>query len=161
MDANIFQTLSIVGFSCMAVFLVIAIILFFVFDIPAVLGELSGKTAAKKVAEIREQNRKPVTKRHTVNGYDALLRTQEAEADNRTEPLEQGTVMQKPEGKMPETVPLDPETELLTEGAAFAGETVLLQEEKEPIEGTTLLSAAAPAFELVQNIVVIHTNEMI
>ncbi len=69
MNAEFFQIVSIIAFAMAIIFLVLAIILFFKLDIPAVIGELSGKTAAKQVAEIREQARIQALKRRPVSEY--------------------------------------------------------------------------------------------
>ena len=49
----IYQIISWIGFGLEAIFLLIAIILFFSFDIISLHGEVSGKTAAKQMKEIR------------------------------------------------------------------------------------------------------------
>ena len=59
----IYQIISWIGFGLAAIFLLIAIILFFSFDIISLHGEVSGKTAAKQMKEIREQNRKEANRR--------------------------------------------------------------------------------------------------
>lgn len=51
-----FQTASIVFFAVAGVLFVFAIVLFFVLDIPYVVGDLSGKIAQKQIAELRDQN---------------------------------------------------------------------------------------------------------
>ena len=48
----IYQIISWIGFGLAAIFLLIAIILFFSFDIISLHGEVSGKTAAKQMKEI-------------------------------------------------------------------------------------------------------------
>lgn len=56
MSASTYQTISIVAFSVAALLFVLAGILFFVLNIPRIIGELSGKTALKQIKQIREQN---------------------------------------------------------------------------------------------------------
>ena len=56
MDAVVWQVISFVGYTLGAVFLVVAITLFFKMNIRAIIGDLSGKTAARKIQEIRERN---------------------------------------------------------------------------------------------------------
>ncbi|WP_462410829.1 hypothetical protein [Neobacillus sp. Marseille-QA0830] len=70
MDATTWQTISIVGFSLAAVLLASAIILFFRLRILAVIGDLSGKTAAKQIQEIREQNKRTGDKRHNPGSFN-------------------------------------------------------------------------------------------
>ena len=186
MSAEQFQTMSIIAFVCMAIFLIAAAIMFFVFDIPAIIGEISGKTAAKQVAQIREQNKRPTSRQKTINGYENML----ANSGKSTEPLkkerkpiipgwtstqpldtkpvveEEGTALLE-EG----TALLEEGTALLEEGTALlTDETALLVEETE--EGTTLLGDSGTVllsevetqndnFFITQNVVVIHTNERI
>lgn len=107
MSASIYQMISIAGLLLAAVFLVVAVILFFAFDIPALIGELSGKTAAKQVAEIREKNRKAVSKRQMMEHIGLPV------------------VVEKQKEVSEETVLLNEETEQLSE------ETTLLSENKE------------------------------
>ena len=53
--AQILQTLSTTSFILAVVFLALAGLLFFVFDIRSIINELTGKTAAAEIARIREQ----------------------------------------------------------------------------------------------------------
>ena len=142
MSAEQFQLMSIIGFVCMAVFLIAAAIMFFTFDIPAIIGELSGKTAAKQVAQIREQNKRPANRQKTINGYENMLAnsgktTETLKKEKKpiipgwtsTQPLSVKTTQE--EG----TALLDEGTALLDEGTALLGdETTMLD------EGTALLS---------------------
>lgn len=184
MNAEQFQMMSMIAFVCMAVFLVAAAIMFFTFDIPALIGELSGKTAAKQVAQIREQNKRPVGRQRAINGYENML----ANSGKTTETLKKekkpiipGWTSTQPLNKKQEDVDLG--TELLDEGTALlseeiqsdegmvllTNETTLLSEVEE--EGTTLLNEGTTLltetmvqnadFVIVQNIVVVHTNESI
>lgn len=94
----IYQIISWIGFGLAAIFLLIAIILFFSFDIISLHGEVSGKTAAKQMKEIREQNRKEANRRRVPikNEYpvkeEAVSRTIPA-AEDETTLLEEGTVL--------------------------------------------------------------------
>jgi len=56
MNANIYTILMIVAFSLSAVFLIVAIILFFKLKIKSVVDELSGRKSRRQVAEIRKEN---------------------------------------------------------------------------------------------------------
>lgn len=184
MSAEQFQLMSIIGFVCMAVFLIAAAIMFFTFDIPAIIGELSGKTAAKQVAQIREQNKRPANRQKTINGYENMLAnsgktTETLKKEKKpiipgwtsTQPLskkqmdvDEGTALLD-EG----TALLGDETTMLDEGTALLSEgTMVLSESEEGTillgEGTTLLSESKnynENFIVVQDVVVIHTNERI
>lgn len=56
--AEILHTLSIISFVLAVLFVVIAIILWFVFKIPNVIGDLSGHNARKSIAQMRQNMRK-------------------------------------------------------------------------------------------------------
>ena len=118
-----------------SVFLLIAIILFFSFDIISLHGEVSGKTAAKQMKEIREQNRKEANRRRVPikNEYpvkeEAVSRTIPAVEDEKTTVLEDETI-------------------LLEEG------TVLLSNEEQNISENDGLI-------LLEDVMEIHTNETI
>lgn len=56
MSVQMLQTGSLICFGLAALFLVIAVILFIVFDVPALFGELTGATQRKAIEDIRSQN---------------------------------------------------------------------------------------------------------
>lgn len=56
--AEILSIISIVAFVLSALFLVLAIVLWFLYGIPGVIGDLSGRTARKSIAKMREHNEK-------------------------------------------------------------------------------------------------------
>lgn len=131
----IYQIISWIGFGLAAIFLLIAIILFFSFDIISLHGEVSGKTAAKQMKEIREQNRKEANRRRVPikNEYQV-----KEEAVSRTIPAAEDE----------KTTVLEDETTLLEEG------TVLLSNEEQNISENDGLI-------LLEDVMEIHTNETI
>ena len=56
MSATTWFIIAIVGFSLSGIFLIAAVILFIKLNIPAVIGDLSGKTVARQIKAIREAN---------------------------------------------------------------------------------------------------------
>lgn len=56
--ANILSIISIISFVLAGIFLVLAVFFWFWFNIPSVVGDLSGRTARKSIAKIREGNAK-------------------------------------------------------------------------------------------------------
>ncbi|MDP4157371.1 MAG: hypothetical protein Q8929_17215 [Bacillota bacterium] len=56
MDAAVWRMISIIGYFLAGVFLVASIILFFKMNIRTIIGDLTGKTAARQIQEIRERN---------------------------------------------------------------------------------------------------------
>jgi len=53
---GVFSAISIISFVAAFLFLTLAIILWFVFKIPDVISDLSGKKAQKSIAQLRKQN---------------------------------------------------------------------------------------------------------
>jgi hypothetical protein len=64
MDAMTWKIISIVGYSLAFVFLVAAIILFYKMNIRTIIGDLTGKTAARQIQEIRERNTMTAARRN-------------------------------------------------------------------------------------------------
>lgn len=177
MDAGTLNTISIVAFVLAAIFFVIAVVLFFVFDIPSVWGELSGKTAAKQVAEIRAANRNVTSRRRVASdekvrktGKTGNTSTMQARQASRTQAVnyvpETDLLVEETALLTEETALLTEETALLTEETTvLGGETTLLSPFMETVdEGTTLLAEdkqLADNFVVIQNVVIVHTNEKI
>lgn len=70
MDANHWLIVSIVGYSLAGVLLIAAAILFIKMNILAIIGDLTGKTAARQIQEIREQNIKTGDKRYRPSAFN-------------------------------------------------------------------------------------------
>lgn len=56
--ADILHTLSIISYILAVLFVVLAIVLWFIFKIPNVIGDLSGRNAKKSIARMRQNNEK-------------------------------------------------------------------------------------------------------
>jgi hypothetical protein len=56
MSAATLSTISLIGYIAAGVLLAAAVVLFFVFKIPTVIGDLSGRTARKSIAKQRAAN---------------------------------------------------------------------------------------------------------
>lgn len=56
--ADILSTISIVSFVLAAVFFALAVLFWVKFGIPSIIGDLSGKTAKKSIAKMRNKNEK-------------------------------------------------------------------------------------------------------
>ena len=169
MDATVYQIISIVGFGLAALFLVVAIILFFAFDVVALYGEVSGKTADKQVKELRENNKRASSRRREPEKSGRLEKSSKQIAkgifegkqtpamEEETNVLDEGTTVLK-EG----TTVLNEETSVLDEGT-----TVLSEETTVLEEGTTVLEEEATdnsdsgEFIMLEDDVEIHTDETI
>lgn len=173
MSAETYQMISMIAFICGGIFTLIAVILFIKFDIPVLIGELSGRTAEKKVQEIREQNRQAVSmrqhgleRRKRVAMYDVVMdKSQEkmpVQKDESTSVLNEPVEMK------------DDETELLEEGTMMLEEsTTVLNEETTMLEesttvleeGTNMLNEELVAEEddfcILQDVIEVHTNKTI
>lgn len=56
--ADILHTVSVISFVAAGVFFVVVIALWFIFKIPSVMGDLSGRTARKSIERMRQKNEK-------------------------------------------------------------------------------------------------------
>lgn len=56
MSAETFQVISVTGYTLAAIFFVLAVILFFVMDIRGTISDLTGRTAARQIKELRQRN---------------------------------------------------------------------------------------------------------
>ncbi|RHW42727.1 hypothetical protein D1B31_03845 [Neobacillus notoginsengisoli] len=70
MDASTWQIVSIVGYSLAGLLFISAIIMFYKLNIPAIVGDLTGRTAAKQIQEIREQNASTGQKRFQPDAFN-------------------------------------------------------------------------------------------
>ncbi len=70
MDARAWLIMSIVGYSFAGVLFVVTCVLFFKMKILAIIGDISGRTAAKQIQEIREQNILSGNKRHIPSAFN-------------------------------------------------------------------------------------------
>jgi hypothetical protein len=70
MDASAWTIISIIGYSLAGVLFITAIILFFKMNIPSIIGDLSGKKAAKQIQMIREQNTSVSKRRHIPDAFN-------------------------------------------------------------------------------------------
>lgn len=180
MSAEVYQMISMVAFGCGGVLTLIAVILFIKFDIPSLLGELSGRTAEKKVQEIREQNRQAVSmrqrgaeRRRKVPLYDAGAEAATGKTSKgMTMPMERKESGRKSESRDEATAVLDEGAVVLDEGTAVLDEktavlaeaTTLLSEETAEEQTTILGEAPVPEngdFSMVQDVVEVHTAETI
>lgn len=64
MSVELLQTLSLVVLIVAGVFLILAIALFFLLDVPQIIGDLTGRNAKKAIEQIRQQNERDGNKAH-------------------------------------------------------------------------------------------------
>lgn len=169
--ASIFKTVSIVFFALAAVCLALGIITFIVFKIPNVIGDLSGRNARKSIEQMRETNEKGGKKSHRPHPVASDRGTlTEPIKQNSSKLRKQKQVIPKPQtvshvdtkGSSATDVLDDPNatqkldfnetgTEILAEGTQ-----VLSNEQMQ-----AALNQTAVGFKMIQDIVLIHTDEVI
>ena len=173
--ADILSNISIVLYVIAGVCLVITVLLWFAFDIPTVIGDLSGRTAKKSIAKMRENN-----ERSGVKSFKS----------SKTN-LERGKLTGVPEttgniNKQSTTSSTEEETGLLDDQAvqlSASEETALLNESEETallseVEETGLLvddnetalleetisyniPVGGKHLEMIESVMMIHTSEVI
>ncbi|WP_066315518.1 hypothetical protein [Bacillus sp. FJAT-29814] len=188
MDAATWLKISIIGYSLAGVLLVVAIIMFFKMNIRAIIGDLSGKTAARKIKEIREHNKGSDNKRLQPKAFRLdreskrlgrtgglgrtgrtgktnpeteeiqLIGTEAKSTELITDGGNDSTVLLANQGASQSTV-------LLSEHDAtvlLSDETEILSNETSALDATALLeNEGVPAFEVQKDIKIVHTEEVI
>lgn len=149
--AQIYQTISIVTFSLAAVSLILAVVLWFKFDIWKIIGDLSGRTAKKSIEHMRSANE--------ASGRKSYRPTPVAESRGK---LTEQIVYEKKEkeagksGKETDVLKYSPSgTEVLPGGTEILETGVMNQ----ALAGSQ--SDGFEAFDILQSIVLIHTEEVI
>ncbi len=141
MNAEILQIISIAAFILEGILLAIAVLLFFILDVPSLTNDLSGKTAQRQILKLREQNRQKEDRNEDRLLFESYAGKTDVTAKFPKNEMraEETTMLELPEQ----------ETTLLKD---TEGTTVLAAEEE-----TTLLSDK----NLILNVMIIHTKERI
>lgn len=159
--ANIFKISTIVLFVLAGVCLAFAIFAFITFKIPNVIGDLTGRNARKSIEQMRESNEKGGKKTHRPHPVASARGT-------LTEPIKQNSSKLKKQkqadtiGNSATDVLDEPNatqkldynetgTEILAEGTQ-----VLSNEQMQ-----TALNQTVVGFKMIQDIVLVHTDEVI
>ncbi len=160
---------SIIFFIIAGLSLLVAIYSFVRFNIPQIIGELSGRTAKKSIAQMRDKNVKTGDKSHRPSPAAK-------ERGTLTDKIEKKETVKKDFSTVKENADLTKSTEKLLDN----NQTELLDEnatERLKDNSTTVLSVETTVlnnddsqlnmsnnsndFNIIQNIVLIHTNETI
>jgi len=178
--AEILSIVSIISYIVAGVSFVLAVVFWFVFNIPTVIGDLSGRNARKSIAKMRKNNEKSGNKSYRPSAINA----------NRgkvTDTMPDSGKLDKDKKKKGKKSEVIPETGLLSENRATsydteqtglledAGETALLNESDETgllvdENATALLSeegsiskkrSVNKSFKMIEEIMLIHTEETI
>lgn len=158
--ADILNTISVISFIAAGIFAVLAIALWFIFKIPTVIGDLSGRTAKKSIERMRQNNEKTGNK---------LYKTSKGN-------LERGKLTGTKEG-MKQSDESNAETGLLNENLArdFDDQAtgILVEDETTLMDGNTETAPLDSANErverkpstitikLIDSVKIIHTEEVI
>lgn len=161
--ADALYIISIIAFGASGLFFVTAIILWIVFNIPFVIGDLSGRNARKSIEQLRIHNERTGNKSYRPSQTN-LERGKVTSPMINTNKLSHGEI---------------PETGLLNEVSipnhTYEKETVPLYDEygTEPLdsddETTTLLTSTGEVpvrtggkkIELLEEVMLIHTREVV
>lgn len=170
--ASIFKIVSIVLFSLAAVCLVFAIFAFITFKIPNVIGDLTGRNARKSIEKMRDANEKGGKKSyrpHPVASDRGTLTEPIKQSKKESKKLSK-TAKPEPQRKEPHTFDGSGATDVLKDINATtkldydadgteilnAGTQVLSEEVMQ-----TALNENTVKIKMIQNIILIHTEEVI
>lgn len=158
--ADILTTISIISFVAAGIMTVMAVVIFFVFKIPVVMGDLSGRNARKSIEKLRENNEKTGRKLY------------ESSKTN----VSRGKLTETIKKKESVLISANGETGLLNENyktdyteneTGILGEkTQLLSHENETVQLNGVPEhkvnrVSSITFEYIDNIVIINTDEVI
>lgn len=160
--ADILSIISLVSFILSGVFLTTAVVLFVIFKIPSVVGDLSGRNAKKSIERLRKNNEKTGKKSYSSSSVN-ISRGKLTEAIKYKDATEN------------KNISTNGETGLLKEN--FRGKnnkkgTEILEDATEVLEenSTTVLNEGAEystsrvsriVFEYIEDIMLVHTEEVI
>lgn len=158
--ADILHTVSVISFVGAGVFVVVAIALWFVFKIPSVMGDLSGRTARKSIEKMRQNNEKTGSKSYKASKKNLergkLTGTMEGIGGTSINNEETGLLNENLAKKYEEQA-----TGLLIEEATGlledSGETASLEENDEKV----VRPPSTVSIQMLGEIILVHTEEMI
>jgi hypothetical protein len=139
MDATAWLRISIIAYSLAGVLVAVSIIMFFKMNIWAIIGDLTGRTAARQIQEIREQNKTSGNKRLLPKAFN--LESESKKLSNRSGILKVfgKTGSTNEVAYRPQTIETLP-TEVIKEQEYDSETTALLYEETELLSNESDLS---------------------
>ena len=168
-DANILSTISLVALIISCICFVLSIFFWFKYNIPSVIGDLSGSTARKSIAKMREMNERTGNKSYR----PSEVNKRRAKLTETMHPTTNGLAKKESEISVDEV----PNTEILSENKAEfheSNETELLDGMEETMAliddgATEELITKVPQtnyqmntnLEMLDEIIFVHTNEEI
>lgn len=158
MNAELLQMISVVSYILAVIFLLVAILLFFLLDIRSVIDDLSGKKEKRQIQELRAQN-----KQTEVNRNGQILYEVAAEKRRVTSDLEQTHKLYQQQDTE-QTVLLkenEEATTLLTGNTTAEEQTTLLQATEETTLLTVQKTELINDYYVLLDELIIHTKERI
>ncbi len=166
--AETLGTLSIISFVVAGIALAIAIVLWFIFEIPTVVGDLTGRTARKSIARMRAENEKTGTKKYKESKTNIergkLTETMSGINRNTDDDRPETGLLAENRGGGTETE----ETGLLnaeTSTVSDSEDTGLLVDENETValgnEVETKERIGGKSLTMIEEVMLIHTEEVI
>lgn len=161
--AETLTTLSVVSLIVAALCAILAAVLFIVFKIPTVIGDLSGRTARKSIARMRSNNEKSGVKSYRTSSANAAR----GKLTSTMHGIDKQKSSKKDVAKASEFGQM-PETGLLAEnkGAATEESTALLITPDETDILTETLQPPASRgkgieLNMLEEVMLVHTDEVI
>lgn len=190
MSAEILSLISLISFIISGISFVLAVFFWFKFDIPTVIGDLTGRTARKSIARMRENtensNKRTGKSMRSFSKQEIIVEDDQIGKKETITPKEEKTEG-KPNIQPKENIDMKPETGILAANKAYAPEnpeTAYLGDEEltEPLDdmdATGVLvdeDATAPLRKMmtrtvrndggmklvmIDEVMLIHTDEVI
>ncbi len=159
--AEVLSIISIISFVIAGICLTLAVFFWFKFDIPAVIGDLSGRTARKSIAKMREENEKSGNKsyRSSIVNRERVVITNPISGSKVASgnEVETGILLENRAENYDSE-----QTALLIENE----ETALLVDDNKtaPLEAVaeqSVVRSGGKHLKLLEEVMLVHTNEVI
>lgn len=159
--AEVLSIISVISFVIAGICLALAVFFWFKFGIPAVIGDLSGRTARKSIARMREENEKSGNKAYRSSAVNrervAITNPIPGSSPTTGRDLETGILAENRVDGYDEQ-----QTELLSENE----ETALLVDENEtaPLEAVVeqpVVRSGGKKLKMLDEVTLVHTDEVI
>ncbi|MGI6153061.1 MAG: hypothetical protein ACOYJB_04400 [Christensenellaceae bacterium] len=161
MSAQIWMGIGIAGFAAAAALIIAAVLLFIRWRIPAVVGELSGRTEKKQIKKMQQAKIDAANKvniRPQAYEQDMFAPAREQEKMPVQQSAEPTDVLGEQAASMG-TEPLSAATDVLEPEEADANATTILSDVEAAVPPQTDRQAGDIAFRVVKSVVVVHTSE--
>lgn len=158
--AQIYNIISIVGFSLAGVFLIISIFSWFKFGILGIIGDLSGRTAKKSIAQMRADNEKSGNRKISP-GYHTAKKEKHS---GKTSNTKKAAINCQKQSGLEQPITNEEKGEATTMLNYGEGATEMLNVGTEVLNydpAEAYKQQQSMRFEMIQSVVLIHTQEKI